>query len=619
MRYFLFFMTCLFLCVSSFGYMAQANKERSALSTAQWKNLPILHDGRLKPLDSFARTTLKQFSGKDRLQDLNAPQWLAEIFFAPEKAISRPVFKVVNAKDYGLPEEKEAKNHLYNYTDISQSLQAKKDILQELKKTPEKNWTLAQKDLFTLYEQYLIYTEILRSLTSLMVLGGSSEIPDQKKLKARLDRQLKKIIQAKGENFENYTKEEKEIAARSFRLHVLQEGGQHNKIARIIPVGSNDRLQWLSPWQITLGDQEPDEQVKTYLEFWQSFLIAYNKNDHAKWNKTNIQAQEFLKDLPDFQFQKLKLEAFYNGWNFYRLSFGLYCLCLFLILLGAFSSQIPHLHPASFTALLTGVTLHGIDIALRIYLLERPPVGTLYESILFVSLICAAGGLYMAHIHKTSIGLLTGALSSILLYLTAHSFSSHDTMSTLVAVLNTNFWLATHVLCITIGYGLCLLTSLMAHLNLALQKFANTGKNLRKSVDEKNIKTMLILSLLFTATGTILGGIWADQSWGRFWGWDPKENGALLIVLWSVWLLHGRLSAHLKEHLYIAGCAFLSVIVVFAWFGVNLLNVGLHSYGFTDGLLWGIGLFTLFEIALISTLALNWFLKRRKHDEKNYS
>ena len=99
-----------------------------------------------------------------------------------------------------------------------------------------------------------------------------------------------------------------------------------------------------------------------------------------------------------------------------------------------------------------------------------------------------------------------------------------------------------------------------------------------------------------------MGGIWADQSWGRFWGWDPKENGALLIVLWLAWLLHGRMSSHLKDRVYLACCAFLSVIVVLAWFGVNLLNVGLHSYGFISGVAWGIGLFCLFEILCIGAL-----------------
>jgi cytochrome c biogenesis factor len=124
----------------------------------------------------------------------------------------------------------------------------------------------------------------------------------------------------------------------------------------------------------------------------------------------------------------------------------------------------------------------------------------------------------------------------------------------------------------------------------------------------KNLKTVIILSLLLTTIGTILGGIWADQSWGRFWGWDPKENGALLIVLWLAWLLHGRISQHINEVGFVVGSAFLSIIVILAWFGVNLLNVGLHSYGFISGIAVGIGTFCIFEVILIGAL---WKLGQR--------
>jgi cytochrome c biogenesis factor len=110
-----------------------------------------------------------------------------------------------------------------------------------------------------------------------------------------------------------------------------------------------------------------------------------------------------------------------------------------------------------------------------------------------------------------------------------------------------------------------------------------------------------------------LGGIWADQSWGRFWGWDPKENGALLIVLWLIWVLHAKLSGDLNRILMLAALSFTSVIVALAWIGVNLLGVGLHSYGFTEGLFWGLGIFVAFEIILITYLSL-----RSNQQEKRF-
>ena len=107
---------------------------------------------------------------------------------------------------------------------------------------------------------------------------------------------------------------------------------------------------------------------------------------------------------------------------------------------------------------------------------------------------------------------------------------------------------------------------------------------------------MTFIALFFTMFGTILGGIWGDQSWGRFWGWDPKENGALLIVMWLLMMIHLRLSGWVKAPGYALGLVLANITVALAWFGVNLLNVGLHSYGFTEGAFFNLFAFIIFEI-----------------------
>jgi len=150
----------------------------------------------------------------------------------------------------------------------------------------------------------------------------------------------------------------------------------------------------------------------------------------------------------------------------------------------------------------------------------------------------------------------------------------------------------------------------MAHFYMVLR--LNETKSAPKiSALYKSIYKVSIVALLLTAVGTVLGGIWADQSWGRFWGWDPKENGALLIVLWLIWIQHGRLGGNLRDLPFMAGIAFLNVIVALAWFGVNLLNVGLHSYGFTSGIAWGLGLFCGAELLIVGGL---WIAVR--HNER---
>ena len=187
------------------------------------------------------------------------------------------------------------------------------------------------------------------------------------------------------------------------------------------------------------------------------------------------------------------------------------------------------------------------------------------------------------------------------------SGSQPDDKEVLVAVLNTNFWLATHVLVITAGYGASIFAGVLGHLYLV-------SKLLKPEASDRIFQKMhftALIALLLTATGTILGGIWADQSWGRFWGWDPKENGALLIVLWLVWAIHGRISGHIKKPDYAALTGLLNIIVALEGLGVNVLNVGLHSYGFISGIAFGLISFCLAELIIIGTL---YTLARRKKD-----
>jgi ABC-type transport system involved in cytochrome c biogenesis permease subunit len=196
--------------------------------------------------------------------------------------------------------------------------------------------------------------------------------------------------------------------------------------------------------------------------------------------------------------------------------------------------------------------------------------------------------------------LIVASASGLALLMTSGRFATDgDTLGVVVAVLDSNFWLSTHVVCITIGYAGCCVAGLLGHIYLL--------QALRKEPDDpvlvesfNAVYGAMAFGIIFAFLGTMLGGIWADQSWGRFWGWDPKENGALVIVLWSAILFHARLGKMIGPLGFAAGAVLGVIWVLCAWLGINLLGVGLHSYGFTSGLARGLFISCAFEVLFVA-------------------
>src|SRR5258708_12351191 len=150
------------------------------------------------------------------------------------------------------------------------------------------------------------------------------------------------------------------------------------------------------------------------------------------------------------------------------------------------------------------------------------------------------------------------------------------------AVLDTNVWLATHVFMVPLGYSSVALAGFVGIIYILHGLFTTSLNETTASSLGRMIYGVTCFATLFSFVGTILGGIWADQSWGRFWGWDPKENGALLIVLWNAIILHARWGGFIRERGLAVMSVFGNIVVSLSWFGVNMLGVGLHSYGFMD-------------------------------------
>jgi ABC-type transport system involved in cytochrome c biogenesis permease subunit len=235
--------------------------------------------------------------------------------------------------------------------------------------------------------------------------------------------------------------------------------------------------------------------------------------------------------------------------------------------------------------------------------MQRPPITTLYETILFITATAALFGLIAEWITKKHLGLLIAAVSGtagMFLAIRFESMEGQDTMQQLQAVLITNFWLATHVPIINLGYSAGMVSAILGMVYIIRRLIGNivAGDDNARSLTRMGYGfdgAALFLSLI----GTVLGGIWANYSWGRFWGWDPKENGALMIVLMSLIILHARLGGYIRElGLHMCNIV-LGMIVVFSWFATNQLGVGLHAYGFTDGVWRWLYTFWATQVALL--------------------
>jgi ABC-type transport system involved in cytochrome c biogenesis permease subunit len=599
----------------------------SPLPLNAFRALPVQHDGRIKPLESFARITLLHLSGEETLQGKPAIRWLAGTLFDPANAAQEPLFRLASPaliKMLGLSESEKGP---LSYAALAPAILRTEEEARRLVTLPPENLTPEQKDLLDLHQNFGLYGQLLRGLTPVLPLdveppAAFKELGEKRytlsyldfsRLRPEIDALVKDILRRKGQALKTYTEEELRTVQLSFALDQIRAGAEPNTAFAVLPPlwDKDTNPAWQTPWQMLLsGGGSPESAA--LLKDWQALGLAWQESDPAKWQDTvsALQTETEKAAGPSLRPQAVSAEVLYQTLKPMRWAMALYGLAIVLFISTSFSPhrlrlwflQKPSLvffspwgggQGGGATMLGLAIALHAAFIAARIYILERPPVGTLYESVLFVALVAALAGFGAGLALRSRLLAGTGALAGLLLLavapVTAPDAASLDVLS---AVLNTNFWLGTHVLVITSGYGFCILTALLAHIALWAPGSRLAGLPYKTS----------LAALLLTCVGTILGGIWADQSWGRFWGWDPKENGALLIVLWLIWVQHGRLSKHLNEAAFLAGLAFLNVVVALSWFGVNLLGVGLHSYGFTSGLAAGLFAFCAAETLIIGFL-----------------
>ena len=364
------------------------------------------------------------------------------------------------------------------------------------------------------------------------------------------------------------------------------------------PSGTTESDRWQHISQALLGavaiGKVPDPVM-----IYGRLISDYRSGDVNGFNQVIREYSEYLERAIPHEVKRPELEFFFNQAQPFVQAMALY-LIVFLFALVSWLKWPKTLGKTAIILLLFAFLIHTAGLATRMYLQGRPPVTNLYSSAIFVGWGAVLLCLFLERFYRNGIGsVCASAIGFVTLLIAQNLQFDGDTLEMLRAVLDTNVWLATHVVMVTLGYSATFLAGFLGIIYI----FRGL---LTKSFDQTTAKSLgrmmygiVCFATLFSFVGTILGGIWADQSWGRFWGWDPKENGALLIVIWNAIILHARWGGYARERGIAVLAVFGNIITSLSWFGVNMLGVGLHSYGFMDQAFGVLLAFIISQLAII--------------------
>jgi len=634
----------LFLILLSFFIglqSAQALDSSSGVNTKKLASLVINDAGRVKPLETFANYYLLRLSGKTSYKGLNATQWLSKALFKPDSVFSDKVFLINNPEileAIGVPPDAKRR---YSFSELEAGEDKLNEFAQVILLKDPKQLTDFDREIVRVFTNYQSLIQVFDTF-SLFINHPDFQVSDtatQKSLNlTRAQNSVFDILQVSNKLHSSisgiqelapttaFDSAQQVVLRLSLALYRWLEGHKEfqnafNKTEKLSLIPTTQD-QWLSPWELFSSKTDFDKQELFAL---QKIYLAYHTNNQKEFD-TSLDA---YKKLINARISELKipapqtaLELAYNRLKPFGWAQFLYLLSLMVSIIAMIKHSSPlvisFLDKKNLWLIYTAFGLHGFGILARIIILQRAPVSNLYESFIFVAFVSVLLGLALNFAYKNNLtnpGILLANISGFLLLLVSSKFAVEgDTMQVLIAVLNSNFWLSTHVICITIGYAGTFSAGVIGHIyliqkyrSLKLAQQASSSLLVEEQAQELKKLTIMIYAVLgfglcFSFLGTMLGGIWADQSWGRFWGWDPKENGALLIVLWTATVFHARLAGLIKENGLAVGSVIGSMVVMISWFGVNLLGVGLHSYGFTSGVA-----SYLFGYLLLEILFLTWF------------
>jgi len=553
--------------------------------------LPVVYEGRVKPLDTVARNSLRALSNREEMRNADgdkepAIKWLLDVISGSDEVRDQSVFRIDHPQVLEKLKLNKRKYHLYSINDIAENVA---ELAKDASLAREK-----PSDNHTPYDTAVLGLE--RKIGEFDLLSTAFSPP-----------------QITQENVQQVLAMLQSLSQRSPPLAIPPAQLDEDPEGDVSETAEWETVAHASVRSMVavMMGREENPQLRLFADI----LDAHLNDDTAAFNKAVNEYQKWLDDNGDWLQSQLPptqsltrtgFESFYNHFAPFYYSAWAYLFAFVLTAVGLLGWSKP-LNRSAFLIILVTLAVHTFALGARIYISGRPPVTNLYSSAIFIGWGCVVAGLVFEVLFKLGIGnLIASALGAGALGISYLLSGDGDTFAVLQAVLDTQFWLATHVVLITLGYSA---TFLAGHLGI-VQILGNAATPWMTKERQHDLTRMIYgtvcFGMFFSFVGTVLGGLWADDSWGRFWGWDPKENGALLIVIWNALLLHARWDRLVSDrgfaNLAIGG----NIVTSWSWFGVNELGIGLHSYGFTDGVWLSLWIYWFTQVALIGVGLIPW-------------
>lgn len=576
-------------------------RESSAFDLAGFGRLPILANGRLKPLDTVARNSLLLFQGRQTVVTpagvkVSPTEWLLDVYFHSDAADRYRTFEVVHPDLLALldlkAEDGDGKKR-FSYLEISKKIPELERQARLAGPIESAVRTPFQKSVMQLYGALVQYQRLKHTLAP----------PTTEDFLAELQRFQKLIPTGVAAVRAKQAGQPHDEATAKAMIELGQRYLFMSETTNFLAIPPTPEVAEDTAWQTTgqsLLSAFQRGSVDSSVLAYAGLGYAWRQRQPEQFNKlVELYHAQIAKRFAA-QLTKSDTEARFNAAAPFYSSMSLYVGAL-LIAIFSWLKWPEILGRSSFYLILLAWLATTAGIATRMWIEGRPPVTNLYSSALFVGWGSVGLCLILEAIFKNAIGSVAAGLTGFATLLIAHHLSlSGDTLEMMRAVLDSNFWLATHVVIVTIGYSATFLAGFLAIIYILRGGFTRSLDKASAEALVRMVYGIICFGTLFSFVGTVLGGIWADQSWGRFWGWDPKENGALIIVLWNALILHARWGGLIKARGLMALAVFGNVVTSWSWFGTNMLGVGLHSYGFTDSAFMALTMFVASQLALIA-------------------